>query len=108
MRFWVVSFEASIADIEEAKAWGSLRLLLCLESFVSFGFEGWEVLELVEESESESEADELGASSDASFLGGGECGGVAFEPVSASLSESARFTARSSSSFSEDEAEGDE
>ena len=58
LRFEVDSLELRMADMEEAKAEGSLRLDFWREIFVRLGFEGWEFEESESVSELESEADD--------------------------------------------------
>lgn len=59
-RLEVDSLEDRMAEMEEAKAEGSLRLDFCEESLVWLGLEGWdcEVSEEVSESESEAEVED--------------------------------------------------
>ena len=101
-RLEVDSLEDRMAEMEEAKAEGSLRLDFWWEIFVWLGLEGWDCEESESVSELEEEADDW--SSLVSSTGGGE----AFEAasVSASSSESARLTAGNSSSAGDGEAEG--
>lgn len=104
-RLTAESLEERIAEMEVAKAVGSLRLGLCLERWVWLGFVGSEAEDW---SESEDEA-EVALSRDC--LAGGRCfaAGVAEAASvfgSESASESARFTAGNSSSLSAEDEEG--
>ena len=103
LRFDVDSLEPRMADIEEAKASGSLRLDFWREILVWLGFESWDCEEPESVSESESESEDS-MSLFSSTGGRGEVSEAA--SVSASSSESARFTAGNSSSSGEGEAEG--
>ena len=69
LRLDVESLELRMADIEEAKAWGSLRLDFWREIFVWLGLESWECEESESVSESGSESEDR--LSLASSTGGG-------------------------------------
>lgn len=107
-RFEVESLELRIAEMEEAKAVGSLRLDFCFESLVLFGFSGGDVDALESESESLSEVDgEVGMSE----IPVGRCKGfvIAVSTVADASeleSELARLTVGNSSSFLEVDVEG--
>lgn len=109
-RLEVVSLEPRIAEMEEAKAAGLLRLDLCLERVVWLGFKGCDVDEFVQESESVSEAEgEVGAS-DADVVRWDAEDAVAFTAVDvsepSSEPESARVTAGNSSSSADGDEDG--